>query len=278
MTGSAPFDFVKVSPGGNTTILILDPPEMTRTERAALASHLMDPLHLSAEQVGFLSTTEPIPRLDMMGGEFCGNATRSAAAYLARLGHHSMAVSGGFFTGKMHVSGVTGPLSVRGRVNGSLEAGVQMPISPCGDWISEHSRGVHVVHLDGITHVLLCEDASPFPHDFETTAATIREDLALANREAVGCIWYSSQSQTLAIKPVVWVRETQSVYYETACGSGTLALALLLAKQGKTREVTVKQPSGSTITASVSLSEDGQVDGAWIDGPVQIIAEGKTYA
>ena len=42
-------------------------------------------LHLSGEQVGFVrfaSPSEPTPRLDMMGGEFCLNATRAFAALL----------------------------------------------------------------------------------------------------------------------------------------------------------------------------------------------------
>ena len=74
--------FVKMNPSGNTTIFILDsvPPK----ERAALSERLMEETNLAAEQVGFL--TEKPPRgadvsVSMMGGEFCGNAVRAAAAW-----------------------------------------------------------------------------------------------------------------------------------------------------------------------------------------------------
>jgi len=43
----------------------------------------MDTLHLGAEQVGFIIHLDLQPRLEMMGGEFCGNASRALAVVLA---------------------------------------------------------------------------------------------------------------------------------------------------------------------------------------------------
>ena len=63
-------DFWKITPGGNPTIL-LETGAVPRALRARAAAEIMDPLHLSGEQVGFVrfaSPSEPTPRLDMMGG------------------------------------------------------------------------------------------------------------------------------------------------------------------------------------------------------------------
>lgn len=65
-------DFWKITPGGNPTIL-LETGAVPRALRARAAAEIMDPLHLSGEQVGFVrfaSPSEPTPRLDMMGGNF----------------------------------------------------------------------------------------------------------------------------------------------------------------------------------------------------------------
>lgn len=79
-------EFSKIIPGGNATI-ILHEPHLEPGELGAVSHRLMDPMHLQAEQVGALFYAERIiPRLEMMGGEFCVNATRAAALLLAGMG------------------------------------------------------------------------------------------------------------------------------------------------------------------------------------------------
>ena len=75
--------FVKADPSGNTTIIVLDPVEPD--QRGPLSKKLLDSACVGAEQVAFLSSHDSqdgVLRIDMMGGEFCGNASRSAAAYM----------------------------------------------------------------------------------------------------------------------------------------------------------------------------------------------------
>ncbi|NJB68038.1 diaminopimelate epimerase [Desulfobaculum xiamenense] len=276
MSARVPYRFVKVSPGGNTTILVMDPPAMSSRQRAEVAARLMDPLHLGAEQVGFVNTTSAIPRLDMMGGEFCGNAARSAALVLAMSGHPAMTEHDGLHTGRIEVSGADSPLDVYARIGGNPTAGIDIPLPAAG--LSRHALGIHVARLDGITHVLLDEASSPFPENYAAYAATIRADLGLTQCEAAGCIWYSREKDGASIRPVVWVRETDTTYYETACGSGTVALALLMAANGHAGTVSVRQPSGSHIAATIRPNAAGSPESARIDGPVAIIATGTTYA
>lgn len=120
------FSFSKLIPGGNPTILLHDP-ELPDHSLADVAARIMHPLHLQAEQVGALyygqahewSSDQPnwlLPRLEMMGGEFCVNATRSAAFCLARQG--SLAQLPGrdgealVWCGAVQVSGMAEPVRV----------------------------------------------------------------------------------------------------------------------------------------------------------------------
>jgi len=77
-------DFIKFSPTQNMTILV-------KTDHAAekynhIATRLMSYDNVYAEQVGFIEPTrrpEAVARLEMAGGEFCGNACMALAAHLA---------------------------------------------------------------------------------------------------------------------------------------------------------------------------------------------------
>ena len=72
--------YVILDPTGNLTALVLDP--VSGEERTRITAALMD----RCEQVGYLCSPEKPgvrARLQMMGGEFCGNASMAAAVYLA---------------------------------------------------------------------------------------------------------------------------------------------------------------------------------------------------
>lgn len=257
--------FYKASPGGNATILVLDP--VPEEQRAEIAGLLMDAGHLQAEQVGFLDLAATPVRLDMMGGEFCGNACRAAAAVMAREGM-GLDGNGEELCGELSVSGVRRP--VRLRVLESHECWVEMPLPEGFDGgMAELAPGMGLVPLPGITHLCVDENIHPFPEDFACAAAALRTRFGL-DAEAVGCIWYGSSP---AIKPVVWVRSTRSTHYETGCGSGSLALALWLGRgQNLPMDLRVLQPSGSEI--GVRVKPGGP---AWIFGPVTLVARGEAF-
>lgn len=272
-----PHRFYKLSPGGNTTILIMDAEDLPVSGHSAMAARLMDPLHLSAEQVGFVSLDRALPRLEMMGGEFCGNAARCLGAVLALEGRLRA-------EGRISVSGVGRSLTVRvhgehGDLSSSLHAAVQMPVRGSGSCLTDLAPGVALAELDGIAHLLLDEDEHSCPCDPIRASARLRETYGLAGQDAVGCIWHSGDHSSPSIRPVVWVRATGSTHLETACGSGSMALAQLLARQrGEGVSLRVLQPSGQHIEARVEYdAAKDSFSEAWIDGPVQLIAKGITY-
>ena len=267
--------FYKASPGGNTTILILDP--VAPPERSEAARVLMAANHLQAEQVGYLDLRVLPVRLDMMGGEFCGNACRAAAAVMAQEGV-GLAQIDENFVGELSVSGVDRPLLVRvDPVQG--ECWAEMPLPPVSapdghEGLRTLEPGIGLVCLPGITHLCLDESYHPFPSEFAAESAILRARYGLEG-EAVGCIWYRTSPQ-YAIKPVVWVRSTASTHYETGCGSGSLALALWLGRgQNFPMALRVLQPSGNEIGVRIDAEENGLR--AWIHGPVALVARGEAF-
>ena len=263
--------FYKAVPGGNPTILILDP--VAPRERAPLARILMDAGHLQAEQVGFLDLASDPVRLDMMGGEFCGNACRAAAAVMAAEGA-GLRTCGAWLCGKLSVSGAHGPVRLKVDPEGG-DCWAEMPLPrPPEEGVSEPEPGVGLVRLPGIAHLCLDEARHPFPEDFSRAAASLRKHFGL-DGEAVGCIWYR-QGDPYSIKPVVWVRATDSTYYETGCGSGSLALAMWLGRGQKFPiALPVLQPSGKPVGVLLEDGEDGPR--AWIHGPVALVARGEAF-
>ena len=77
--------YIPADPAGNLTALTLT--QVRPEERAAVAAQMMARCPEGFEQVGFIgehAAKAVLPRLDMMGGEFCGNAARAFACWVDR--------------------------------------------------------------------------------------------------------------------------------------------------------------------------------------------------
>lgn len=290
------FPFVKFTPAGNPTILVSEKGG-SLAARARLAKAILHPLHLGAEQVGFVDFSARLPRLDMMGGEFCVNATRCLAVMLAEK-ELLRVCRDGWLRGEATVSGMDCPLALRVRpifdaaelrahmtdtalsplpdvhelydMPASYESDVELPLR--GIEVSSCGTGRFLVRMPGITHLVLdraCHDF-PDPQALTTACAELRRLYDLEGEEAAGCIWYDRSAGR--IDPVVWVRGTDSTCYESACGSGTLAVALACVFAGSTSTGTARlmQPAGEALTVSRNLDR-GTV---WIGGPVRVVAQG----
>lgn len=268
--------FYKLSPGGNTTILI-PAGVVPVAKRAETARRLMNPLHLSAEQVGFIDLAGETPSLEMMGGELCGNACRSLAALRVMLAADEF--TDWPVTGNLHSSGTDALVAWRVRPasghEAALDAAVRIALADAT--VTELEPGVRRVDMPGIVHVLLDETMHPAPQDAAAEAIAWRQKLNLQDLPAVGCIRHAPlDAPTQYITPLVWVRDTDSSCPETACGSGTLALALALRLHNGQRHANIRQPSGAHIAVDLEQDSSGILHG-WIGGPVRLIAQGKTY-
>ena len=202
------------------------------------------------EQVGFIeSANDPAAqgRLQMMGGEFCGNAASAFFYILSRQHHIQQAM--------IEVSGKTAPLQAA-MIGEKIELNLSEKITIV-DPVASGSTAL--VEMEGITH-LLCE--MPAPEDKEAYA---REQLLvnhLLDCPAAGVIFFDRTGPETRITPVVWVKATRSLVSESACASGTMALAVWMNQQhdNQGQAIHVSQPGGAVITVRSKHGQNGQID------------------
>lgn len=280
-------EFWKVTPGGNPTIL-LRVEDVPPHARAAVAGHVMDPLHLGAEQVGFVRMPDAAlglsARLDMMGGEFCVNATRAFALVLAgqgllpQLPLEAEPSQHRAWQGTVEVSGAESPVVVNVRKDAThSEASFAVGASLEFSLLPEPLRladGLDLVRLPGIVHLVLRTPAPLDERDIPDMCAELRARYGLENEDAVGVMWLTDLAGPAPLLlPFVWVRETQSLCAESACGSGTLASALTLHDRERSANFEIRQPSGQTLGVALARRHSGGWT-AMIGGDARLVAHG----
>jgi diaminopimelate epimerase len=97
---------------------------------------------------------------------------------------------------------------------------------------------LQIVDLGGIIHIVI-EGALPSDYEAQHRALTCR--FGLSDRGAVGVCWVEQSTDRVTLHPVVWVRAIDSFFYETSCGSGSIAAGVVTGKN------TITQPSGEAI-------------------------------
>ena len=248
------------------------------------------------EQVGFVGFDGGSPALLMTGGEFCGNAARSAAWH--------------FLDGKpgeisIRVSGASKP--IKAGFSDDLGAWAEMPLDGCS--VRSAGDGMVWVDMEGISHLVLTADASAKylknciginknenenEIDIVDKVYKVDEEQLLrhagkllnshpSSANACGVIFTGSalpceanrntKEHKLRIYPCVFVATAGTTFYETACGSGSAAVAIAEGvKSGRSLTLGLLQPSGMTIEATVEISRYPITlpTRALISGPIEV--------
>ncbi len=275
--------FVKVNPVENMTIFIMD--EVNSAQHISVANKLMDYSNIHGEQVGFIENPRSLKgkslntlRLQMMGGEFCGNATRSLAALMVHHKLDSINESAEGFNVTLEVSGSEELLECLVRptdVENIYYSQVSMPLPTrtSNTNILFEDKLIDLIRIDfpGISHFIV--EASLIS-DKEEFFNTLKTKMSKEDFDAFGIMFYDSEDSFL--EPLVYVKATDSKFWERSCGSGTSALGVALAIKNKmnTKEK-VKQPGGD-LEVKVDIV-DGQIAKVYLDGKVEIVAEGNVF-
>ncbi len=270
--------FVKMNPSGNLTVLITDP--VQREQYSEVAQRIMRPESIGAEQVGFIQRTENGLRMEMMGGEFCGNASRCFAAWKQFLNPENQAENSIFLPGipehtKVNVSGAESPLDATAYAVGekTYEVFLDIPLPREMKIVESVEFGhIAVVVFDGIVHIVL-PDRKPEESDEEAAQAVLRKENLPDT--AFGLMYYDQSAKRLV--PYVVVNETDSRVWESSCGSGSCAVALWLALRSKCTEQTFRlmQPGGELIVSIAK--EHGRLARISLGGPVRVETCGTVY-
>jgi diaminopimelate epimerase len=232
--------YIITAAGGNATAIRIIEQALSRSEYERVGIALMAETEpFGAEQCGFL--VPPDRHLEMSGGEFCGNASRAAAVLFSILDDKqdvSFTVSG--FSGT--VTGKVSPLSAKKFMAQCVFPG--LPAESRAVKILDGQEAI-LVDLGGIVHVVIDAPFPESPDEYQRAHRAVCEELSLENRDAVGVVWISRKDSAVTIHPVVWVRAINTFFYESSCGSGTIAV-------GKTTNARrVIQPTGQVIEVDV---------------------------
>ena len=254
---------VIADPAKNITVFILDPVE-SPAERAALARAILAEKSLAAEQVGFVNPPGGLWRLEMMGGEFCGNAARSFGLYVAV--EQGLKGKGGV---SVSVSGAEGPVRVEVDTEKNLAA-AEMPKPIAVETIDYEDRSLPAVAFEGITH-FIATGLEAKRETFFVIKSSAEKKLLSLGRElpaAMGVMFYDAASGFMI--PLVHVRSTDSLIFESSCGSGSAALGVWLSREmadGVARYA-IAQPGG--VIETEVAKKNGDITGLTIGGEVKL--------
>ena len=229
--------YAVMDPTGNITILATAPVPAAAQPDCAARLLAAEP---AGEQVGFLSPGGDGADLSlrMAGGEFCGNAAMSAAAYFcAQRGVSEQTV-------RVRVSGAPAPVTVdvSARPEGGYACAVDMPRPRSAEeaelTLDGRAYRLPLLRFDGICHLIL-------PGDTERGFAqrAVRAWCAALDAPALGLMLLDADAGTMV--PLVYVPGGDTLYWERSCASGTAAAGAYLAwKTGGRAEAALAQPGG----------------------------------
>ena len=288
-------------PGGNLTYIIVEEEkESLNAVNTTLHERILKRFP-QLEQGGRLMPPRlqgSAARLEMAGGELCGNALRCLASLVAATWENKISIpttlvrsdevllQGSTLTAQLEISGYQGQLECR-----VLREGEQYSVEVAMPRIREDAISIQqtlslgrrellcdVVRLSGISHVVFHKAgiASLSDKERSTLLALAEEEFSLHNSPAIGLIDLISSEGGMQIDPFVWVRTVETFFFETACGSGTVACAIsqvVTTKDNRSIERTYLQPSGKSLMVRLSRargSEGEQVYSTTLSGRVAI--------
>ena len=255
--------YVIGDPAGNITLMVTSSVPVEKREAAAAA--LMRLASPTVEQVGFF--TEPTlgaaARLEMCGGEFCGNALRCAGMYTAI---QNKAPDGEIF--KIEISGCPVPMDVRVYpTKQTAEASIPGPKEILEETISGKKLGVVV--FDGIVHGILEGEYA----DEELAKKLTRILAEKYQKNAAGLLSFCWKDGAYRMEPWVFVPAVDTLFHENSCASGTAALACYLGEEEMAGifEYRVVQPGGEL--KAVTILEECDCLALSVSGPVVLFEE-----
>ena len=242
------FNYFRANPCGNITGFVVAP--VYPGYRKAYTDCIMEQIDKDVEQVGFISPAyEGAPlRMDMMGGEFCANATRAYGLYSA--GFYD---TDGLVDIEVYVSGHEGTTDVIADVkNQKAYVALDAPIGR--ENLTIDGKDCTLIKLPGISHLVVeAEEDKDFVNKALEVLKKDHKD------EAYGVLFFNKEK--LEMIPYVYVEGSETLFREGSCGSGTIAVVNYLeddiAKLDEDYKISIKNPAGE-LEVFVYEFEDGK--------------------
>ena len=270
--------FSILDPTGNITALVEDPVELSK--QPLVAAEIMR-RYPEVEQVGYLTYRkegESRVQMRMAGGEFCGNASMSAAAlYQMRCGNRDLALTDSPVCLTLKVSGAAQPVRVQlDQIgNDAFRCSIDMPPAiSIEEKRFEYKKlcGVlPLVRMEGIIHLIIEQD-SPFYaliHDRQSAQEAVRSWCSQLGADGLGLMFLggspvrSDRSQNSGsslerkdhkgsekvaesdLTPLVYIPGSDTVFWENSCASGTSAAGMYIADRSEVPvAMSFREPGG----------------------------------
>ncbi|MFJ7366504.1 diaminopimelate epimerase [Peribacillus frigoritolerans] len=269
-------DFIKFNPTQNMTILVKT--NYLVEEYKHIASKIMSYDSVHAEQVGFIEkpiNNKAAAKLQMAGGEFCGNACMALAAFIASekgLNHNDLAEI------ILEASGTDKLITCQMKRNlDEYHCLVTMPIPKKIEQRTIKYDGndlnMIIVRYHEFIHFVI--EVDEFGKTVREKAQSLAKLLGVTlGANLIGVLLYKSKSEEMA--PLIYVPHLDSMIWERGCGSGTASLGAYLAWKNKGEIVTnIRQPGGDIKVFATCYGEE--LTSLMIEGSVQIVAQGKAF-
>ncbi|WP_019137972.1 MULTISPECIES: hypothetical protein [Peptoniphilus] len=242
------FNYFRANPCGNITGFVVAP--VYPGYRKAYTDCIMEQIDKDVEQVGFISPAyEGAPlRMDMMGGEFCANATRAYGLYSA--GFYD---TDGLVDIEVYVSGHEGTTDVIADVkNQKAYVALDAPLDKKS--VEIDGKDYTLIKLHGISHLIV--EAKEDKEFVDKALEILKKDY---KDEAYGVIFFDKEK--LEMIPYVYVEGSETLFREGSCGSGTVAVVDYLEddieKLDEDYKISIKNPAGE-LEVFVYEFEDGK--------------------
>ncbi len=256
-----------IRPDGNTTAVVKDAIPVDRYAELAILIMGGD---AKVEQVAFMekaSDARADIKMVMMGGEFCANAVRCAAFLHNKNGTVLVETD---FEDLVEV------------VTDGKSAEIRLP----GTYIRQmtETEDGHLVEMQGITHLITEVGRGVTLEGAENTEPDA-EELALVEKyigdsPAFGIIRLREEGENYAMLPSIFVRDTASFIFETACASGSIAAAAVIfasdkkaADSGNESNYAIVQPSGK-IYSVVVKADKSEISEISLRSDIEYLGEG----
>lgn len=242
------FKYFRANPCGNITGFVVAP--VYPGYRKAYTECIIEQIDKDVEQVGFISPAyEGAPlRMDMMGGEFCANATRAYGLYSA--GFYD---TDGLVDIEVYVSGHEGTTDVIADVkNQKAYVALDAPLDKKS--VKIDGKDYTLIKLHGISHLIV--EAKEDKEFVDKALEILKKDY---KDEAYGVIFFDKEK--LEMIPYVYVEGSETLFREGSCGSGTVAVVDYLEddieKLDEDYKISIKNPAGE-LEVFVYEFEDGK--------------------
>lgn len=266
-------EYEYINPTGNITVLVTSEVDIIRQPEVADMIMKAEP---TCEQVGFFGISSKADiRLRMAAGEFCGNATMSAAALLCdkrgmsegESKQVSVESSGCKDIVKVNITRKTGS-GIKHIYSGQVDMPLPKRIRRCDFTFRGSVYELPVVEFDGISHIIMREEGNML--DDSEAEEAIRKWCDDISADALGIMIISSETVSahedngsnlnieINMRPLVYVKAIKSLFWENSCASGTTAVGAYYANQHKDYSIslTAHEPGG---ILSVHSRNDGHL-------------------